>query len=147
MRMNKKALAVGALMLAIAWGAVAMAEQAAMKAKTEGACPMRVSGAKVNVVNIDMGVVIHVTADDAATVAAIKTSAAGLGSGHGGHSGCKHCGGAMKKQTQPESSCGHGESCGGSKEGVYACSMGDYAGPMTKDGRCPKCGMSLSPKN
>ncbi|OGS05409.1 MAG: hypothetical protein A3G41_04445 [Elusimicrobia bacterium RIFCSPLOWO2_12_FULL_59_9] len=26
---------------------------------------------------------------------------------------------------------------------VYACPMGDYRGPMTSDGRCPKCGMTL----
>jgi len=31
-------------------------------------------------------------------------------------------------------------------EAVYACSMGDYFGPLTKDGRCPKCGMALSLK-
>jgi hypothetical protein len=29
---------------------------------------------------------------------------------------------------------------------VYACPMGDYEGPMTKDGRCPKCGMQLQKK-
>lgn len=26
---------------------------------------------------------------------------------------------------------------------VYACPMGDYRGPKTPDGRCPKCGMNL----
>ncbi len=29
----------------------------------------------------------------------------------------------------------------------YVCPMGDYSGPMTKDGRCPKCGMALQEKN
>ncbi|MBI5210071.1 MAG: hypothetical protein HY927_08885 [Elusimicrobia bacterium] len=28
-------------------------------------------------------------------------------------------------------------------EEEYVCSMGDYRGPMTKDGKCPKCGMAL----
>lgn len=26
---------------------------------------------------------------------------------------------------------------------VWACPMGDYSGPKTKDGKCPKCGMDL----
>ena len=26
---------------------------------------------------------------------------------------------------------------------VYSCPMGDYKGPQTKDGKCPKCGMNL----
>lgn len=29
---------------------------------------------------------------------------------------------------------------------VYVCSMGDYSGPRTPDGRCPKCGMNLIEK-
>lgn len=29
---------------------------------------------------------------------------------------------------------------------VYICSMGDYSGPRTPDGRCPKCGMNLIEK-
>jgi hypothetical protein len=32
------------------------------------------------------------------------------------------------------------------KADVYICSMGDYEGPLTKDGRCPKCGMQLHKK-
>ena len=26
---------------------------------------------------------------------------------------------------------------------VWVCPMGDYSGPKTKDGKCPKCGMDL----
>ncbi len=26
---------------------------------------------------------------------------------------------------------------------VWVCPMGDYSGPQTKDGKCPKCGMNL----
>jgi uncharacterized paraquat-inducible protein A len=26
---------------------------------------------------------------------------------------------------------------------VWVCPMGDYSGPRTKDGKCPKCGMDL----
>jgi hypothetical protein len=28
-------------------------------------------------------------------------------------------------------------------EEVWACPMGDYSGPKTKDGKCPSCGMDL----
>ncbi|MBI4425833.1 MAG: hypothetical protein HY554_19035 [Elusimicrobia bacterium] len=31
-------------------------------------------------------------------------------------------------------------------QATYVCAMGDYSGPMTKDGRCPKCGMTLQKK-
>ncbi|OGR91376.1 MAG: hypothetical protein A2V88_16845 [Elusimicrobia bacterium RBG_16_66_12] len=30
--------------------------------------------------------------------------------------------------------------------GVFVCPMGDYSGPKTADGRCPKCGMNLVEK-
>jgi len=29
------------------------------------------------------------------------------------------------------------------KQDIYVCPMGEYRGPKTKDGRCPKCGMNL----
>ena len=29
---------------------------------------------------------------------------------------------------------------------VWYCSMGDYSGPKTADGKCPKCGMDLIEK-
>lgn len=29
---------------------------------------------------------------------------------------------------------------------VFVCPMGDYSGPRTPDGRCPKCGMNLTEK-
>ena len=32
------------------------------------------------------------------------------------------------------------------KAEVYVCPMGDYEGALTKDGRCPKCGMQLQKK-
>lgn len=146
--MNRKVMVVGALMLAMAGGALALAEGAGSKAnvKHAGTCPMRVSGAKVNVVNIDSGVVIHVTAGDAATVARIQAAAAGSGAGDSAHSGCKHCGGAAAVQPPAEASCTHGDSCGEAKAAVYVCSMGDYSGPKTPDGRCPKCGMKLIEK-
>lgn len=30
--------------------------------------------------------------------------------------------------------------------GVFVCPMGDYSGPKTRNGRCPKCGMELIEK-
>ena len=39
--------------------------------------------------------------------------------------------------------CSVEESCTETTETVYVCPMGDYTGPKTKDGSCPKCGMSL----
>lgn len=145
--MNTKALVVGALLLAIGGGALALAGEGSKETgKRAGACPMRVAGAKVNVVNIDSGVVIHVTAGDAATVARIQAAAAGSDAGDSARSGCKHCDGAAASRPRSEPSCAHGDSCGDAKADVYACSMGDYSGPLTKDGRCPKCGMALSRK-
>lgn len=147
--MNRKDLVVGALILAMTGGALALAEGAGSKANAKHAetCPMRVSGAKVNVVNIDSGVVIHVTAGDAATVARIQAAAAESGTGDSAHSGCKHCGGAAAGHPPAETSCAHGDSCGEAKAAVYVCPMGDYSGPKTPNGRCPKCGMRLIEKN
>ena len=31
-------------------------------------------------------------------------------------------------------------------QSVWACPMGDYSGPKTADGKCPKCGMDLVEK-
>jgi len=31
-------------------------------------------------------------------------------------------------------------------QAVWVCSMGDYSGPKTADGKCPKCGMDLTEK-
>ena len=31
-------------------------------------------------------------------------------------------------------------------EAVWVCPMGDYSGPKTADGKCPKCGMDLVEK-
>lgn len=129
--MNRKVLVVGALMLGLGASAFALAGKEGSKDKGgHGGCPMHVAGAKVNVVKIESGVVIHVTGGDATSVAAIQAAAAGLSSAAPeGKAGCKHC-------------AGHG----GAKADAYACSMGDYSGPQTKDGRCPKCGMALSLK-
>lgn len=114
--------------------ALACAAHAKEDGKHAGGCPMHVAGAKVSVVKTDAGVVIHVSGGDAATVAKIqaageKTAAAP------GKTGCAKCAGH-----------GAGKTAAAAKAGVYSCSMGDYAGPMTKDGRCPKCGMALSLK-
>lgn len=146
--MKNKALVVGSLLLAVVGGALAFAEGPGSKqnAKPAGSCPMRVPGAKVSVVDIDSGVVIHVTGGDAATVARIQAAAAGLGGSSSAQSECKHCGGGAASQPQAAPSCTHGGACGDAKAAVYACPMGDYSGPMTKDGRCPKCGMALSSK-
>lgn len=133
--MIRRKLFVGALALALGGGAHALAEGAGSKetAKRAGACPMRVPGAKVSVVNIESGVVIHVTGGDAAEAAKIQAAAAGMdGESAEAKGGCKHC-------------AGH-DSVRPAKAGEYACSMGDYPGPQTKDGRCPKCGMALSLK-
>jgi hypothetical protein len=34
----------------------------------------------------------------------------------------------------------------GAGEAVFICAMGDYSGPRTQDGKCPKCGMNLVEK-
>lgn len=135
--MTKKTLVVGALLVALGGGAFALAAGGSSKDKGKhpGSCPMHVAGAKVNVVKIDSGVVIHVTSDDAATAAKIQAAAAEPGGGEAGTSGCKHC--PVHGAAAPAKAA---------QEGVYACSMGDYSGPQTKDGRCPKCGMKLSLK-
>ncbi len=31
-------------------------------------------------------------------------------------------------------------------QAVWVCPMGDYSGPKTTDGKCPKCGMDLAEK-
>lgn len=31
-------------------------------------------------------------------------------------------------------------------QAVWVCTMGDYSGPKTADGKCPKCGMDLVEK-
>lgn len=137
--MTRKTLVVAALSLALGGGAFALASggHSKEKGKHAGACPMRVSGAEVKVVKIDSGVVIHVTSGDAETAAEIQAAAAGTA----GHSGCKHCPGHGAAAAAKA-----GKADEAAQEGVYACSMGDYAGPQTKDGRCPKCGMKLSLK-
>lgn len=137
--MTKKALVVGVLLVTLAGGSFALASGGSSKDKGKhpGSCPMHVTGAKVNVVKIDSGVVIHVTSDDAATAAKIQAAAAGRGEGEAGASGCKHC--PVHGAAAPAKADGKGAA-------VYACSMGDYAGPQTEDGRCPKCGMKLSLK-
>lgn len=141
--MTKRTSVVGALLLALGGGAFALAASGGSKdtGKHPEACPMRVSGAKVSVVNIDSGVVIHVTAGDAATAAKIQAAAAEPGAGKAETSGCKHCPGHGAAAAAKA-----GKADEAAQEGVYACSMGDYAGPQTKDGRCPKCGMKLSLK-
>jgi hypothetical protein len=135
--MNRKMLVAGALMLALGGGAFVLAcgLDADEMGKHVESGPMHVPGARVNVVNIDSGVVIHVTGGDAATVARIQAAAAGQGEVPAVKSGCKHC-------------AGHGAArpTDAAKAGVYVCAMGDYSGPMTKNGSCPKCGMSLSLK-
>jgi len=84
-------------------------------------------------------VVIHVTAGDAATVARIQSAAEGMEAGAMAKAGCKH--GTGQGAARPVDA---GKAGAAAKAGVYSCSMGDYSGPRTKDGRCPKCGMSLS---
>lgn len=49
----------------------------------------------------------------------------------------------VAKKKAAESSCSQGADCGGEKQVTYVCPMGHYSGPLTKDGRCPKCGMTL----
>ena len=137
--MNRRMMVVVALALSLGVGVFALAEGDGSKEKTNhaGACPMHVPSAKVSVVNIESGVVIHVTGGDAATAAKIQAAAAGMGGDSTeAKGGCKHCGGhgSARPADAP------------SKAGMYACSMGDYSGPQTKDGRCPKCGMKLSLK-
>lgn len=130
--MNKKGWIAGALALAMAAPAFACGDGAEGK---HAGCPMHVQGAKVSVVKMDSGVVIHVTGGDAATVAKIQAAADKTAAAPGAKGGCAHCA-AGRKTAKADAA----------KAGVYACSMGDYAGAMTKDGKCPKCGMALALK-
>jgi hypothetical protein len=86
--------AMCALGLAV-WAAVGRNPEEAPRpeaqAAPQAACPMRVAGAKVNVVEIESGVVIHVTAEDAGAVKSIKAAASGAQAA-GPMAGCGHCG-------------------------------------------------------
>lgn len=136
--MNRKSLVVMALALALS-GASAAACEGREPGSHAGGCPMRVAGAKVSVVKMDSGVVIHVTGGDAATVADIQAAADKTAAAPGAKGGCKHCAGRGGKPAA-------GKAAAAAKAGTYSCSMGDYAGSMTADGRCPKCGMALALK-
>lgn len=50
---------------------------------------------------------------------------------------------ALVHKRPDEETCGQGTNCENDKQTTYACPMGDYQGPATKDGKCPKCGMML----
>lgn len=140
--MKKRSMVVMALALALSG-----ASAAACGMDGHGGCPLRVEGAKVNVVKMETGVVIHVTGGDAATVAKIQASADKTAAAPAGKAGC--CAGHGAKAAG-KSCSGHGAKPAGktasAKAGTYSCSMGDYAGAMTADGRCPKCGMALTLK-
>ena len=47
---------------------------------------------------------------------------------------------SMQKKGNPSTSSGHRKK---STKEVWVCPMGDYSGPKTADGKCPKCGMDL----
>jgi TusA-related sulfurtransferase len=83
------------------------------------ACPMMVEGARVLVANLSDGVTIRITAKDPAVVKRIQAAAS-----------------EMARRAEAASPAPAGQA-------VYACPMGDYEGPRTPDGRCPKCGMDL----
>lgn len=80
-------------------------------------CPMHVAGSMIEVVDADDGVTIRVSAKDPATVKKIQEAAAEMAKRH-------------PAATQE-------------KQGSYVCPMKCYAGPRTKDGRCPQCKMAL----
>ncbi len=92
-------------------------------------CPMHIKGATTKVINIDNGVTIHITAEDAEIVKDIQKSAANM----------KESKACCPKQL------GKAHEGKDKKEAVYICPMGEkcYKGHGTKDGRCPKCGMKL----
>lgn len=59
---------------------------------------------------------------------------------------CPKCGMALQKKeaaAKPAAGQTNHESQGQAQQAVYACPMGDYRGPNTLDGKCPKCGMML----
>ena len=66
---------------------------------------------------------------------------------------CPKCGMTLRLQPQAKAQAGAGAKAAqpaakgaAAQEGGYVCPMGDYSGPRTKDGRCPKCGMNLQKK-
>ncbi|MBI4375095.1 MAG: hypothetical protein HY549_01470 [Elusimicrobia bacterium] len=67
-----------------------------------------------------------------------------LAEGHGNSHKRHHAAAPAVDNPAAETPCAPGSKCAG--EATYICSMGDYSGPMTKDGRCPKCGMTLQKK-
>lgn len=103
-----------AVLVGAAAGSMLWAQRSAPKdgERREAACPMRVEGAKVHVVEIDSGVVIHVTAKDEEAVKRIR-AAAGL---------------AAKAGAEPAAGAGH------------ACPMHDGTSAAPKAGGCSKCG-------
>lgn len=119
---NNVRLATVSLGLALALGAAQA--YPGMEKGGHPACPMKVKGAQVQVQKTETGVVIRVTGKDKATIGRIQAAAGDLARHHGTQ-GC------------PDGE----ENCGGPVR--YGCPMKDYVGPMTSDGRCPKCGMNL----
>lgn len=66
---------------------------------------------------------------------------------------CPKCGMTLQLRSKAKPQAGAKSKAGetaakgaSSQEGVYVCPMGDYSGPRTGDGRCPKCGMNLQKK-
>lgn len=86
---------------------------AALACEGAKACPMKVNGAKVEVKNVDKGVTITVTADDAAAVKEIQDKAAKS------KEGC-----ACMKDGRKEGKCPHAAekgACGGGQSTESKC--------------------------
>lgn len=123
------AAGIGVLSLSIAAGVWA-AKGSKHKGHEEQSgmmCPMHITGAKVKVKNTKTGVIIYITAVEKLpdVVKKIQMAAA-----------------HMKESKCCPYSSGKAHEAKG-KKALWVCPMGDYEGPMTKDGRCPNCGMKL----
>lgn len=50
------------------------------------------------------------------------------------------------KAGSPQAAVSSDAAAGNAGQAVWVCPMGDYSGPKTADGKCPKCGMDLVQK-
>lgn len=127
------AVAVGCMLLVAAVGVwAARGKRDVSRRSCVPMSPMKVAGASVEVINTKTGVIVYIDGEQRDVVRRIQRRAADAKEIH--EHACSCQGKSKRSKTRRK------------KGALYTCSMGDYVGPMTKDGRCPKCGMKLHKK-
>jgi len=123
-------MVVGGMLLAAAAGVwAARGKRDVSRHSCVPMSPMKVTGASVEVINTKTGVIVYIDGEQGDVVSSIQRRAADAKEMH--EHACACSGKTQTSRTKRRT------------KALYSCSMGDYAGPMTKDGRCPKCGMKL----